>query len=192
MSEFYDRQGHPMTLIAWAESFENNRQVALTILKDGTRISTIWLGLDHGRYFGHDAPLIFETMVFPSESYTDLDCQRYSTEAEAVNGHAHMVEKWTNLSTVDTTNQPTRQPKELPPRVTTSNTQDTDRSLEYQWIQDRWQDYRGQWVAVNRDVLVAAAASLKELQEIPKQMKLMHPPLVHRIGEHILDGPQKT
>jgi len=96
MSEFYDRQGRSMTLIAWAESFENNRQVALTILGDGTRISTIWLGVDHGRHFGHDAPLIFETMVFHSEKkYTDIDCQRYSTEAEAIDGHARMVEKWT-------------------------------------------------------------------------------------------------
>lgn len=53
----------------------------------------VFLGLDHS--FDDGPPLIFETMVFPSESdYADLDCERYSTPAQAVAGHAAMVKKW--------------------------------------------------------------------------------------------------
>jgi len=83
-------------------------------------ISTVWLGMDHS--YGRGPPLIFETMVFnrsypdrprlPSDvevgtdefnewlaeypeytSCSDLDCERYSSEAQALEGHARMVEK---------------------------------------------------------------------------------------------------
>jgi predicted cobalt transporter CbtA len=57
-------------------------------------VSTVWIGIDHR--FGDDGPpLIFETMVFNrAEGWGELDCERYSTEAEAVAGHAAMCEKW--------------------------------------------------------------------------------------------------
>jgi hypothetical protein len=56
-------------------------------------VSTVFLGIDHG--FGEGPPLIFETMVFASERHLDeRDCQRYSTESEAVTGHHEMVKKW--------------------------------------------------------------------------------------------------
>jgi hypothetical protein len=99
MSNYYDRQGNRMTLRQWARSFEKrpDRRVAETTLPDGTWISTVWLGLDHS--FGSGPPLIFETMVFPSQDdMRDQDCDRYSTEAEALDGHARMVEKWTAKS----------------------------------------------------------------------------------------------
>jgi len=39
--------------------------------------------------------MIFETMVFPKHGdWGELDCMRYSTEAEALAGHADMVAKW--------------------------------------------------------------------------------------------------
>jgi len=64
-----------------------------TTLPNGRWVSTVWLGLDH--CFGDGPPVIFETMVFTTkESLDDLDCKRYSTEAEALAGHAKMVEKW--------------------------------------------------------------------------------------------------
>ena len=47
MSCFYDRQGNPMTLETWVRACENPR-VAETMLPDGTWISTVWLGMDHG------------------------------------------------------------------------------------------------------------------------------------------------
>lgn len=52
------------------------------------RVSTVRLSADHG--FG-GKPLWYETMVFPMDSWGDLDCQRYETEEEARAGHDAMV-----------------------------------------------------------------------------------------------------
>lgn len=96
MSEYYDRQGNPMTLKQWAESFETRhdfKRVAQTTLPNGRWVSTVWLGLNH--QYGDGPPLIFETMVFPSpDDMGEMDCERYSTEAEAIAGHARLCEKW--------------------------------------------------------------------------------------------------
>lgn len=99
MSGYFDRQGNPMSLMEWANRFEtadqtrDMKRVAETTLPDGKWISTVWLGIDHS--FGSGPPLIFETMVFPSRAnMNDLDCDRYSTEDQALAGHAAMVEKW--------------------------------------------------------------------------------------------------
>ena len=96
MSEYYDRQGNPMTMYQWAQRFaEKDKRVAETTLPNGRRVSTVWLGVNHT--FGDGPPLIFATMVFPSKKgpLHELDCERYSTETEALAGHARMVEKWT-------------------------------------------------------------------------------------------------
>ena len=96
MGLYYDRQGQPMTLEEWAASFEQResmKRVAETTLPNGRWVSTVWLGLNHS--FGAGQPLIFETMVFPGpEDLHELDCDRYSTEADAVAGHARLCEKW--------------------------------------------------------------------------------------------------
>jgi hypothetical protein len=93
MSEHYDRQGKPMTMMDWAQSLKSDRRVAETTLPNGYWISTVWLGLNH--QFGSGPPLIFETMVFQSRDDLDeMDCDRYSTEAEALKGHEEMVAKW--------------------------------------------------------------------------------------------------
>lgn len=85
-----------MTLQQWGESFENrqsDKRVAETTLPNGRWVSTVWFGLNHS--FGSGPPLIFETMVFPGEGdLSELDCDRYSTEAEAIAGHARLCEKW--------------------------------------------------------------------------------------------------
>ncbi len=98
MSTFYDRRGQPMaSLDEWATAFEGvTRQVASTTLPNGRLVSTVWLGIDHS--FGSGPPLIFETMVFPGDGDAhDLDCDRYSTETDAIAGHARMCEKWADL-----------------------------------------------------------------------------------------------
>lgn len=85
---------------------------------------------------------------------------------------------------LDVADQPeVRRLKKLlsPPRITASSTRDVDRSPEYRWFREHWQDYRARWVAVDGDRMVAAATSLKELQEILKGRKLARPLLVHRI-----------
>ncbi len=95
MSNYYDRQGKPLDMMDWAKRLEIERRVEQTTLPNGRWVSTVWLGLDHSFTPG-GPPLIFETMVFPSQGeMCDLDCDRYSTEEEARAGHARMVEKWT-------------------------------------------------------------------------------------------------
>lgn len=98
MADYYDRQGNPLTVMQWAAIFENKedadpKRVAKTEFTDGRWVSTVWLGIDH-RFDGNGPPIIFETMVFPKDSMGELDCDRYCTEAEALTGHAAMVEKW--------------------------------------------------------------------------------------------------
>lgn len=75
----------PATLMEWAEFFEdiNNRRVGYDYVGD-VRVSTVFLGLDHGFGFS-EQPLLFETMVFGG-THDDLQW-RYYTWAEAVAGH---------------------------------------------------------------------------------------------------------
>jgi len=87
-----------MSMLEWSAKFNDMdyKRVALDELPNGYRVSTVWLGLDHS--FGGATPLIFETMVFPADGWGDEDCARYSTEAEAIDGHAAMVAKWTSAA----------------------------------------------------------------------------------------------
>jgi hypothetical protein len=94
-SAFYDLDGNRITMRQWARlTEERNSRVSVSTLADGTYISTVWVGLDYS--FGSERqPLIYETMVFPSENdWHELDCERYSTRVQAVAGHQAMVEKW--------------------------------------------------------------------------------------------------
>ena len=91
---YYDKLGNEIDVLEWGKLFENfeYKRISETTLKDGKWVSTVWLGLDHG--FGKKR-LIFETMVFPSkENMSDLDCDRYSTLKEAIEGHKKMVKKY--------------------------------------------------------------------------------------------------
>ena len=74
-------------LLTWAKWFETaNRHVAQDE-RDGVRVSTVFLGLDHR--FGVDGPpILFETMIFGGPH--DQDQDRYSTWEEAEAGHAEM------------------------------------------------------------------------------------------------------
>lgn len=69
------------------------RRVRRDTLPDGTWVSTVFLGLDHG--FDPDGPpILFETMIFDSEDATssDIDYQdRCSTWDEALKMHEHAL-----------------------------------------------------------------------------------------------------
>lgn len=67
-------------------SGRSDTRVARTTVGESD-VSTVFLGLDHN--WGDGRPLIFETMVFGGKY--DQECERYSTEAEAVAGHARWV-----------------------------------------------------------------------------------------------------
>ena len=96
LQDWYDRQGKHITCAREIARLFTNisyKRVAETTLSNGTRVSTVWLGLDHN--FGMGRPLIFETMVFSSRGTgADSDCERYAMEAEALEGHARMVRRW--------------------------------------------------------------------------------------------------
>lgn len=68
-----------------------------------------------------------------------------------------------------------------PPTLRVSQKRDTDRSLDYQWIRDHRQEYRGRWVALHEGRLLAAAASLRGLLEELKSLRLERAPLIHHI-----------
>lgn len=92
MSDFYDRQGKPLELMAWARLHEDNaykivKQDRIGEEPDDVLVSTVWLGSDHR--FGGGPPLIFETMIFGGE-HGDYQ-ERFSTEAEALDGHARAL-----------------------------------------------------------------------------------------------------
>jgi hypothetical protein len=95
MVRYFDRQGNPIDMMEWAQRL-CEKWIAKTTLPDGTWISTVWRGIDH--QYGDGPPLIFETMVFPSENgpFLEEECERYSTEAEAIAGHEAMVAKWSD------------------------------------------------------------------------------------------------
>ena len=93
VSKMYDRKGERIDMDHWSKLLRDPkyRQVRHSTLLDGVRVSTVWLGQDHAWDGGR--PLIFESMVFKGDK-SNLDCERYSTEEEAIAGHERMVEKW--------------------------------------------------------------------------------------------------
>ena len=63
---YYDMNGKLMKdIMEWGKLFENikKRRIGLTILKNGYKISTVWLGIDHN-WSPKGKPLIFESF-FP-------------------------------------------------------------------------------------------------------------------------------
>lgn len=77
-------------LIRWARWFEtNSRKVGSDYVGD-VRVSTVFLGLDHG-YFG-PRPVLFETMTFDKNDKGG-GTRRYETWDEARAGHEALVAK---------------------------------------------------------------------------------------------------
>jgi hypothetical protein len=100
---YYNREAQPITREEWTGLYTDDyKTVAADEVKrpDGSVVivSTIWLGLDH-RFNGGGAPIIFESMVFPTEGDrvdfgAELDAKRYCTEAEALEGHRALVARY--------------------------------------------------------------------------------------------------
>lgn len=74
----------------WAHWFERtDRHIAATEVAEGVRVSTVFLGVDHG--WGDTAPVLFETMVFGG--LLDGEIERYTTYHAAEQGHEAMIER---------------------------------------------------------------------------------------------------
>lgn len=91
-----DSEGNPQAcdLMTWAKWFEEQlpgqRKIGDTTIGEA-KVSTVFLGLDHS--FGDGPPLLFETMMFGGKLSDEMD--RYSTRAEALEGHEVMVRRVT-------------------------------------------------------------------------------------------------
>lgn len=87
--DYYRLDGHeavPCDLHEWATAFKGPRHVAIYEFGD-TKVSTVFLGLDHG--YGDGPPVLFETMVFGGPH--DGHQERASTWDEAQCMHDAVV-----------------------------------------------------------------------------------------------------
>lgn len=70
----------------WFESREGKIVKQDTV--NGHWISTVFLGMDHRFTTDVGPPIVFETMIFPSEdNLVECNCWRYCTYDEALFGH---------------------------------------------------------------------------------------------------------
>jgi hypothetical protein len=83
---YYDRSGDAISIDEYARLHTPDYQRVLLTEHGDVKVSTVWLGIDHG--FGRGLPIIFETMVFGGEH--DQEQWRYTTEQEARAGHAEV------------------------------------------------------------------------------------------------------
>lgn len=91
---YYDKEGNPIEMMAWAKLLEDPDYKFIKLSKIGDyRVSTVWLGLDYAFLPGEKH--IFETMIFPIGDLENTYQDRYSTQEEAEEGHAE-AEKWLN------------------------------------------------------------------------------------------------
>lgn len=96
LNRFYDMDGNEISIDEWSSLLEFSDRHIGDETKDGYRISTVLLGLDHD-YFGRGDPIIFETMIFEEDTVNDVYMERYCTKEEAELGHKYAVE---NLSKI--------------------------------------------------------------------------------------------
>lgn len=82
------------TYFKWHDSLpsENKTGLGYTVARDHVGeayVSTVFLGVDHR--FAEDKPVLWETMVF--EAGEDDQCERYTSELDAIAGHHRIVEQ---------------------------------------------------------------------------------------------------
>lgn len=97
---------HRQRMMEWERLSEAHYRVAETMVIEGVRVSTVYLGLNHN-FMPDGPPLIFETMTFVTldePRRSDLfgwrfewtedeagEVRRYSTRAQAIRGHNEIV-----------------------------------------------------------------------------------------------------
>lgn len=94
---WYDREGRQITHDQWIElrldvtgDGNDYARIALDYVGE-VNVSTVWLGLDHRHLITEGSrPLVFETMIFGGPLGGEM--WRYSTEEEALAGHAAALE----------------------------------------------------------------------------------------------------
>lgn len=107
MSNFWSKTGELISSTEWAKLFADKSYqiIKQTKLDNGIFISTVWLGISYGET--PSGPLIFETIVWPSDKSEDEEMYRYTSERDALFNHNKLVESKdsnkTNYKTIDLT-----------------------------------------------------------------------------------------
>ena len=114
MIQYYGRHGEPISLETYLtrSGFTFYTTIRQEYAPNGVWVSTVWLGFDHNP--GNSKPMIFETMDYDPNTDTYSNCQRYSTEQEALDGHIKRVQEHNaarNNSAVPCSNMPLASPK---------------------------------------------------------------------------------
>jgi hypothetical protein len=68
------------------------------------------------------------------------------------------------------------------PRVRRSTRTDIKRDSEYRWLVQHGRDYRGQWLAISGETLIAQAPTLKALRAQLDALKPDRAPLIHYVS----------
>jgi hypothetical protein len=96
---YYHRNGKAGDFMAVMREWEAGHSIASDAVREYW-ISTIWLPIDHN-WVHTGPPLRFETMVFKGDDMTDLDCRRYTSEADARAGHAELLAELRLLTQIE-------------------------------------------------------------------------------------------
>ncbi len=92
---WFDRQGRPIDVTEMVRlSQDQSYRLVARDWVGQVEVATVWLGFDHS--FRSAQPVIFETIVFGGRM--DQYSRRYSTEEEAVAGHAKVLATVQRLS----------------------------------------------------------------------------------------------
>jgi len=85
---WFDRRGRPIDVTEMVRlSQDSSYRVVARDWVGRVEVATVWLGFDHS--FRSAQPVLFETMVFGGRM--DQYSRRYSTEDEALSGHARVL-----------------------------------------------------------------------------------------------------
>ena len=81
----------PCALKEWGLRFSDvmYKCVAKSCCDDGSWVSTVFLGMDHG-FTETGKPVLWETMIF-RQGFVEDFCQRYTSHEEAMDGHRRAV-----------------------------------------------------------------------------------------------------
>jgi hypothetical protein len=69
-----------------------------------------------------------------------------------------------------------------PPRITRSQETDADRAPELRWLDANWTAYRGEWVALEGERLLAHSPDLSQVVAVLREAKPQRSPLLHHIS----------
>ena len=92
MAEYYILEGRTVVPVdnveEWARRYGGRPCVVAQENVGNRRVSTVFLGMDHSFNGSH---ALFETMIFPQDSWREEYCERCSTYEEAEAMHAKAV-----------------------------------------------------------------------------------------------------